>query len=254
MSVLLILAVVVCVVAVIGGILIIALARRRRRAGKDTEYWKSVERVGFACTVVCTPLALALSVVAPIVTQAAVPPPLSSSDTSSAVSTPGDVALPSPERPSRVASDPPGQPKVLLSGTGFALGPPSAFPAPETDKIDLDTGERGYGPIVEQWQIDAQPDNGRRTDLIIEKTQVHAFSEGDRTFTVLSDQEAGTRGSCVNALALDSERIGRLSLREIEQGSRLCVETDEKRVALVTIGLVSSGPVLSIDYVTWDAA
>ncbi|MFD1117344.1 hypothetical protein ACFQ3A_23530 [Sphaerisporangium aureirubrum] len=145
----------------------------------------------------------------------------------------------------------PGDPRVVLSGRGFALGPPSSFPKPETDKIDLDSGYRGYGPIVEQWGVDSQPDAGGRTEIIIEDTQVHTFDSDERTVALLSRGEPGDYASCKIALAREDGRVARVSLGDLGVGSRMCVSTDEKRVALVTVDAVSSGPVLTISYTTW---
>lgn len=150
-------------------------------------------------------------------------------------------------------NQPSAKPLVVLAGDDFSLGPPSAFPNRETDKIDLDTGERGYGQVVEQWGVDSQPDNGRRTDVIIEETEIHAFSDGARVLALLSGDGGGEYHACLNALADDSRRATRIPLRDLDRGSRLCVETDEERVALITIKAVSAGPVLTIGYITWQS-
>lgn len=126
-------------------------------------------------------------------------------------------------------------PTVLLQKNGFELGPPSAYPNPETDKLDLDTGERGYGKIVEE-------------------TDLHAFSDGDRVLVRLDAAEQGTYESCARALAVTARRMSRIPLRELGPDSRLCVSTDQGRVALVTIRSILHGPILLIDYITWEAA
>ncbi|MFI9560921.1 hypothetical protein [Nonomuraea endophytica] len=145
-----------------------------------------------------------------------------------------------------------GNPQVLLVKDAFDLGPPSTYLGPETDKIDLDTGERGYGKISQDTGIDLQPDAGGRTDLVIEESEVHTFADSDRNLAPLTKGEQGDYGACAGALADDSRRAARISLRELREGARLCVRTDEKRVALVTVKSVSQGPALTIGYVTWE--
>lgn len=157
-----------------------------------------------------------------------------------------DPASPRPQATLRT------HPTVLLSKDAFNLGPPSAYPREETDKIDLDTGERGYGKIVEETGVDLQPDNGRRTDVIIEETEIHAFSESSRSLAVLDRAEQAGYNACAIALVDDARRVGRIALRDFVTGSRLCVKSDEERIALISVLGVSEGPVLTISYVTWE--
>jgi hypothetical protein len=144
--------------------------------------------------------------------------------------------------------------EVLLRRDEFPLGPPSGFPREETDKIDLDTGERGHGKIVEDSGVDLQPDGGGRADLVIEETSVHAFSDGDRSLAVLKAGEPTTYASCSGVLADGSRRVARISLDDIDPDSRLCVRTDKGRVALVMVLRESEGPILTIAYTTWSSA
>ncbi|MFC5834374.1 family 16 glycoside hydrolase [Nonomuraea insulae] len=69
MLTLLVLAIVVCGTALLAGLVVMILAKRRRRARTHTEFWRSMERLGFVCTIVCTPIALVLAAVTPLATQ-----------------------------------------------------------------------------------------------------------------------------------------------------------------------------------------
>lgn len=217
------------------------ITRRRRRSGDAEGWWKNVERVTWLFTLVLSPISFLVAVVTPFVTWG------DSTSNTPAVTESSHAGPSGRNQPST-------KPLVALTDDNFSLGPPSAFLNLETDKIDLDTGERGYGQVVEQWGVDSQPDNGRRTDVIIEETEIHAFSGGDRVLALLSGDGGGEYYACLNALADDSRRTARIPLRDLNRGSRLCVETDEERVALITIKAVSAGPVLTVSYITWESA
>ncbi|MEO3812814.1 hypothetical protein ABGB17_27755 [Sphaerisporangium sp. B11E5] len=242
-----ILAIVVCVLAVAVGVMIGVLARRHRKAGKGTTFWLSVERLGFVIAVISGSASLIFSVLGPILERHADPP----------VPSPAVTGQPPSRTTGRSPSTPPpdGEPgsrRVVLSEQGFALGPPSSFPKPETDKIDLDSGHRGHGPIVEQWGMDSQPDPGGRTDIIIEDGEIHSYDGNERTMALLVEPGGGGFAACESALAREDGRVARIALDDLEAGSQVCASTDKGRTALVTVEEVSQGPVLTIGFTTWE--
>ncbi|NUP00186.1 MAG: hypothetical protein HOW59_19905 [Nonomuraea sp.] len=236
-----IVALIVCVLVIVS-IPVFRQIRRRRNtssrtsSGSEPAIWTWAERASWLCGIVSAVVAvwpLAASLLG--TTQAGSATPASSTNPASARSVNGP------------------EPEVLLRKDVFPLGPPSAFPREETDKIDLDTGERGYGKIVEDFGADLQPDDGGRADLFIEETSVHAFSDSDRKLVVLKADEPATYASCSGGLADDARRVARIPLDDIDSGTRLCVQTDKGRAALVTVLRESDGPVLTIAYTTWEA-
>jgi hypothetical protein len=239
MSGLLIILAAVLFVAAVAAFIVWWYVRRRRKAGRGDEWWQGVERLSWICTLICSPLALVSGIMIPVATLPASPPN-------------NPIVTDSSPRKSPDAVAPSGGLKVVVTGDDFSLGPPSKCPGPETDKIDLDTGERGYGKVVQDLGLDCQPDDGGRTDVIIEGVEIHSFGDGDKSIALLSAESGSGHASCVTALADNSRRVARVPLRGLGQGSRLCVETDEGRIALITIKAVSAGPVLTIGYTTWE--
>ncbi|MBB6472576.1 hypothetical protein [Sphaerisporangium rubeum] len=233
-----ILAIVIGVLVLAAGIAIGVLARRHRRAGKATTFWRSMERLGFVIAVLSGSASLIITLLVLVLERPASPVT--------------EGRQPGRTTGSPPTTAPPGSPRVVIDRQGFALGPPSSFPAPETDKVDLDSGHRGYGTIVEQWGKDFQPDPGGRTDIIIEDGEIHSYDGTERSMVLLADAGSGGYAACRRALAEEDSRVARIPLADLAAGSQVCSRTDQGRTALVTVQEAGQGPVLTIAFTTWE--
>jgi hypothetical protein len=100
------------------------------------------------------------------------------------------------------------------------------------DKVDLDTGEPGYGSMPQgAWNPDR---GGRLADLIVEHDEVHTACRTPQMYLMTQgDVDAGVKACrrAVKSEVLSSS----IRLAELAEGSVMCVRTDEGLVARVEI-------------------
>ncbi|RSM69647.1 hypothetical protein DMH04_45840 [Kibdelosporangium aridum] len=133
----------------------------------------------------------------------------------------------------------------LISSSGFC---------PKTDKLDLDTAQPGrggqpqLGDLFDQCKMD-----GGLAELVLEPDEIHTPNGSRQLFLLNHGESAGYR-RCLAAL---TERLtDRISLRDIRQGSHICVRTDVGNVAQVGVVKVDrstgSETHVVIDFSVWS--
>ncbi len=100
------------------------------------------------------------------------------------------------------------------------------------DKVDLDTGEPGYGSMPQgAWNPDR---GGRLADLIVEHDEIHTACRTPQLY--LMGQEDAVRGVKACRRTVKSEALSSsIRLAELTEGSVICVRTDEGLVARIKI-------------------
>ena len=101
------------------------------------------------------------------------------------------------------------------------------------DKVDLDTGEPGYGSQIQGPWNPAR--NGRLADLIVEHSEVHTGCRSPLMWQVQHGVDTDiTR--CRELLTTNSVTLASsIALADLASGDAICVRTDEGLVALVKI-------------------
>ncbi|WP_188191197.1 hypothetical protein [Nonomuraea sp. SYSU D8015] len=190
-----------------------------REAGEPTSpFWTWVERCGW-----CFGIVSGIAAVWTLVTSA------------SPGSSPAKTPSPDPS-------------SVVASSDGYPLEPCSwTLVCNDRDKMDLDTGNPGHGSS----SIQVGPArNGGPAEIILEDDRIHGSDTTPRY--VISPGTTADAADCVNLLAHKKYRRLEVGLDDLTQGTKLCVETNDKQVALVTVMRVSYDPVgLEIAFTTW---
>ncbi|GAA3543232.1 hypothetical protein GCM10022419_024260 [Nonomuraea rosea] len=136
---------------------------------------------------------------------------------------------------------------VVASSDGYRLEPCSSLDCNDRDKVDLDTGHPGHGSASIQI---GPARKGGSAEIILEEDEIHGSDTTPR-YVIAPAMTAGA-ADCVNLLAHQSYRRLDIGLDDLGQGTKLCVETDEKHVALVSVMRISYDPVeLEIAFTTW---
>jgi hypothetical protein len=137
---------------------------------------------------------------------------------------------------------------VVASVDDYRLRPSSSIATNDQDKIDLDTGEPGWGDI----SIKVGPDRrGELADIVVEADQIHP---GDKVARFLVLESSGSdRAACTRAFADSPGRAtSSIARSKLTEGTRICVRTDKDNISLVTIvdtGTADGGLVLNA--ITW---
>ncbi|MEU4571326.1 MULTISPECIES: hypothetical protein [Nonomuraea] len=216
------------IVCVAAGALILAIrhAVKRRAAsggggGQESPFWTWTERCGWLAGIVSMFAALWPLVASALATTASGTP-----------------------APSAAAT----QPAVVAASDGYVLRPCSwTMVCNDGDKVDLDTGKPGHGGS----DILVGPAReGGPAEVILEDDHVHGSDSTARY--VIAPATAASAADCANLLAHQKYRRPELGLEDLGQGAKVCAETTEKHVALVTVMRVSYEPVeLEIAFTTW---
>lgn len=138
--------------------------------------------------------------------------------------------------------------RLLLSKRSYLLEP-SPPANNDRDKVDLDTGCPGWGPMRPHV---GPPRCGENADLIVESDSIHA-SEDEQQMIVM--QGAAGADECFAALAATPDRrVGRVGLNSLHVGSVLCVRTDKDNLAAVTIDHIAEDGSTTISFDVWDSS
>ncbi|MEU7832592.1 MULTISPECIES: hypothetical protein [unclassified Nonomuraea] len=197
-----------------------AAGSRRQEADQPaSSFWTWMERIGWLFSIV-SGIAAVWTLVAP------------------ASPGPASAKPPSPD-PSSVAT----------SSNDYLLKPCSwTIVCNDGDKVDLDTGTPGHGSS--SIQVGAAREGGL-AEIILEDDHIHG-PDTTRRF-VIAPGTAASADDCVNLLAHENYRQLEVRMDDLKQGAKVCVETNEKKVALVSVMRVSYEPVeLEIAFTTWE--
>lgn len=129
---------------------------------------------------------------------------------------------------------------------------------PKDDKLDLDSGQPGYGGQTQLGDyVKKCRTEGGLAELILERSELHT-PDNSRLYRVLPDERVASYDDCQKVLASLPELRARLSLGELTVGTGICVRTDEGNVAFIRVhrvGTASGGTESEavIGFVTWHA-
>jgi hypothetical protein len=203
--------------------------RRRRSAGRqagEPTFWTWVERLGW-CFGIVSGVAAVWTLAVPLLpgsSQAKTVPPGAAPSVSAAAAT------------------------VVVGSDGYVLVPCSwIMVCNDGDKVDLDTGHPGHGSA--SLQVGPARDGGP-AEIILEDDRIHSSDTTPRF--VIAPGTAATAADCENLLGHRSYRRVQVGLEDLTEGTKVCVETNEKHVTLVDVMRISLDPVeLRIAFTTW---
>jgi hypothetical protein len=134
--------------------------------------------------------------------------------------------------PDTAAGTAPESARVVQQEAGYPLISSSSL-CPKTDKVDLDAARPGrggqpqLGELIDRCKVD-----GGLAELVLERDEIHTPNGSRQLFLLKSGESAGYQ-RCQNVLT--EHLIDRISLREVRQGSHICVRTDVGNVAQVDV-------------------
>ncbi len=161
-----------------------------------------------------------------------VAPTAETADTVPPSETPSDTQSEDIEDIEDRCDSPGGRSGDLPRNTEHTLKESNFVTTSKNDKVDLDTGEPGYGSMPQgAWNPDS---GGRLADLIVEHDEVHTACRTPQMYLMTQgDADAGVKACrrAVKSEVLSSS----IRLAELTEGSVICVRTDEGLVARVEI-------------------
>lgn len=143
--------------------------------------------------------------------------------------------------------DEPGSPSVLVEDDSYRLVPSDFFSSNDEDKVDLDTGEPGYGSSS---ILVGEAREGGPAELILENDQVHTGH--DAVDYALVADPAPSHGACAEALADGANLTQGIDLDDLRVGSAFCVRTNDGNIARVQVRELSLDDVeMTVAFRTW---
>jgi len=128
---------------------------------------------------------------------------------------------------------------------------------PKDDKLDLDSGQPGYGGQTQLGDyLKRCRTEGGLAELILERSELHT-PDNSLLYRVMRDGRPASYDDCRKALDNPSELRSKLSVGELAAGTGICVRTDEGNVAFMRVHRVgtmrgSSESEAVIGFVTWQ--
>jgi hypothetical protein len=143
-------------------------------------------------------------------------------------------------------------PHVVQEVASYTLIAAGGF-CPTADKVDLDTGDSGYGG---QFQLGDYLDecdiDGGLAEVILEDDEIHT-PDNSRLY-LLADNDALGYEECRAALGATEQLSSKMPLTELSVGDQICVKTDEGRIARLAILDMGSTEEtkITIQFTTWE--
>lgn len=121
------------------------------------------------------------------------------------------------------------------------------------DKFDFDTAEPGHG---DQPQLNLCRNKGGRAEVVLDPERLHSPGD-DRLLLPLAGGRRGDYATCREEFSRRrDETVGSVDLTDLRRGELICVRTDQRLVALMTIDKVVPGypSTVTFDVTVWRAA
>ncbi|MFC4056101.1 hypothetical protein ACFOY4_40990 [Actinomadura syzygii] len=139
---------------------------------------------------------------------------------------------------------------LVQNRSGCVLRPSTSVFKNHLDKIDLDTGEPGHGGTE---VLIGYRRKGGPAEIILNFHDISNASRVPGFVKIARDQPAGA-AECRALLRNRAARVSRFNNADLGQGDRLCVKTDQGRIALVHVQemMAAPNPRLVIAFQVWD--
>jgi hypothetical protein len=121
------------------------------------------------------------------------------------------------------------------------------------DKLDFDTAEPGHG---NQAQMNLCKNSGGLAEVILDPERLHAPGDKGILLPLVGEREAGY-GTCRDELSRHRDRVvGTIDLSDLHRGELICVRTDQRLIASMTIDRVVPGDpsTVTFDVTVWEPA
>jgi multisubunit Na+/H+ antiporter MnhC subunit len=127
-------------------------------------------------------------------------------------------------------------PAPVMTRRGYQLTPSAFIDTNDQDKIDFDSGCPGWGDMHPHL---GPSRCGELADLIVDEQGIHT-RDGGPHFIRLDAGEAGGFRRCRDALTAEpNQAVNQLGVDGLRNSTQLCVETEQRNIALVRVDLLA---------------
>ncbi|MGH3877360.1 MAG: hypothetical protein ACRDSK_10040 [Actinophytocola sp.] len=137
-------------------------------------------------------------------------------------------------------------PRTIQAKSAYQLSASSDPLSNYGDKVDLDTGCPGWGPMHPRI---GPPRCGELADLIIESVYLHAPDYQPRLIALPNGQQA-SYDRCQDRLVPPTDATGSVELAALTEGAWLCVSTDQGNIAAIRV-VGNDTASLVVDFEVW---